>query len=306
MTLEHNIRYDQRYDTLTVVYKLGSFTAAGAELALTPSAVAQQIHSIEQELDAVLFNKNGNRLIPTRECELIAGYVSQIHMICHRMDDDLSANGKKPHRLVIGATPSVEGSALSRVISGYEGDANALQITVKSACAAELHSMLASGAIDLAVVEGDFPTNDFNFILLDTDYLVVAVPKGGKYADAREITLKELEGERLILRPRNSGTRSLFEAHIGKLGLSLSNFHVMMEIESVETIKKLVSENYGVSILSNKACTQDVAQGRFKTLSIEGVSMVRNIRIFYRRDFKYDDILLKIQDLYSGIMREDS
>ena len=44
------IHYDQRYVSLLEVYRSGSYTAAGSALALTPSAVAQQIRSVEREL----------------------------------------------------------------------------------------------------------------------------------------------------------------------------------------------------------------------------------------------------------------
>ena len=51
-----NIRYDQRYASLLAVYRCRSYTLAAEKLSLTPSAVSQQIHSVERELGIRLFN----------------------------------------------------------------------------------------------------------------------------------------------------------------------------------------------------------------------------------------------------------
>ena len=50
------------YETLAAVRQYSSYTMAGEVLALTPSAVSQQIHSIENELNLKLFVKNGSRI----------------------------------------------------------------------------------------------------------------------------------------------------------------------------------------------------------------------------------------------------
>ncbi|MCQ2353992.1 MAG: LysR family transcriptional regulator [Clostridia bacterium] len=303
--MEHNIRYDQRYDTLAVVRRLESYTAAGEALSLTHSAVAQQIHSIEQELGVKLFNRIGKKLVPTRECDLVSEYVSQIHMLCRRMDDDLSANRLCPKHLVVGATPSVEGSVLSRVLSCYQAETGDVQITVLSESASQLYKMLRGHAVDLAVVEGEFPSDEFNSILLDTDHLVVAVASDSKYAQDGIITLEQLKREKLILRPHNSGTRCLFEANVSKMGISVDSFQIMMEIESVAAIKKLVAGGYGVSVLSNKACEKDVERGKFVTVPLRDVNMVRNIQLFYRKDFKDETLLRELRRLYESTAADE-
>lgn len=55
--------------------------------------------------------------------------------------------------------------------------------------------------LDLAIVDSPFPGNEFNSLLLDTDYLTAAVPNGSPLADAGHISLAQLKKEKLILRP---------------------------------------------------------------------------------------------------------
>lgn len=296
------IRYDQRYATLLEVYRLGGFSCAGNQLGLTPSAVAQQIHSIEKELDVTLFTRNGNKLLPTRDCETVVKYANKIQSLCRRMERELTS--KKLHHLTVGVTPSAENFALSRVLTQYAEHNPSMQITVNTGSAEELCAMLKNYAIDLAVVEGDCPENGFRYIILDTDFLVVAVPADSQYAKEGVITLKELEREPLILKPKSSGTRCLFEAKLESMGLSPDHFRVRMEADSIATIKKLVANHYGLSVLSSKACMKDVAAGRICTVPLYGMNMIRNIQLIYRTDFDHDELLKGIQNCYTEVMRE--
>lgn len=302
--MSRSIKYDQRYDTLAVVRSSASYTGAGAILALTPSAVAHQVHSIEAELGTTLFHKKGRTLVPTHECELVAKYVDNIHMLCERMSDELASAKSQPRHLVIGITPSVESSVLSQVLARYQAGADGLQITVLTKTAAVLREMLKSAVIDLAVADGDLTAEAFRSVLLDTDHLVVAVPNASPYAALGMITVQQLRKARLILRPYGSGTRSLFESNLKKAGMSLDAFNVMMEVESVDTIKNLVAEDYGVSVLSNNACAKDVARGTFRTVPLCDMNMIRDIQIFYRGDFRYDTLIREIQPLYAEALQE--
>lgn len=296
---QRRIRYDARYETLMAVRQMGSYSGASEVLNLTPSAVSQQIHSIESELGTRLFLRRANRLEPTKECDLIAESVAQVQVLFDRLSDRLAtANGVGEH-VSVGVTPSVGNAALTGVLT-QETEERA-QVTVEILPAEELCGRLRTGALDLIVLDGDFPRDEFNSILLDTDRLVVAVAPGSVYAARGYITLSELQKEKLILRPPDSNTRRLFEANLIKNGKNISDFSVMMEAENVDTIKKLVAAGYGVSVLSEMACEKDRDSGRIATVRLLGMEMSRSIHILYRRGCRCDGILKRIQSAYRQI-----
>ena len=303
--MEHGIQYDQRYDTLLVVRKAASYTEAGAILSLTPSAVAHQIHSMERELNVALFQKSGKKLLPTHACDLVAEYAERVRMLSDRFASELAALKSQLQHLVVGITPSVESSALSQVLARYQSSFKGLQITVLTKSAPVLYDMLKNSAIDFAVAEGDFPADELYSVLLDTDHLVVAVPNCSPYAAQGMITVDQLQRERLILRPKGSGTRILFEANLKKMGMSLDMFNVMMEVDSVDTIKELVASDYGVSVLSNNACAADVERGKFCTVPLCDMNMIRDVHIFYHRDFRCDELIGDIRRIYAEVLQEE-
>ncbi len=299
-----SIHYDQRYVSLLEVYQSGSFTAAGNVLSLTPSAVAQQVHSIEREINALLFIKSEHKLIPTKECEVVIKYINKIQSMCRRMSDDIELSKKNLEHLAIGITPSAVSIALSGVIEKLSQRTPPLQITVTTGNAAQLCEQLENYTIDLAVIEGSCSTDSFSEVMLDTDYLCVVVPMDSVYAKRGVITVNELQRETLIMKPLDSGTRKLFRASLDSVGISEEKFFVIMEVGSVDTIIRLVSGHYGLSVLAKKACMAAAEAGKIATVPLQGINMTRSIRIVYRKKRDYREILGEIQRSYDATMRE--
>lgn len=301
------IHYDQRYDSLLEVYRLGSFTAAGNKLGLTPSAIGQQVRSVEQELDTPLFERGERRLIPTRECRVIVKYIEKIHTMCRRMSDDVELSKHNIERLNVGITPSAVSGALSGVIEELSARVLPTRITVTTDSAARLCDMLESYAIDLAIIEGGSCQSDtLAEVMLDTDYLSVILPPDSEYAARGMITPGELQNEPLIMKPPDSGTRRLFNASLAGAGLSPEKFSVIMEVSSVDTIIRLVAGHYGLSVLSSKACAAAAENGRIAAVPLGGINMTRSIRLVYRKNRDCSELIGKIRSSYAAANCRDS
>lgn len=298
-----NLHFDFRYATLAEVLRHGGYSAAGKTLSLTASAVAHQIHSLEDELEVRLFVNRGGKLRPTPECEAVGRYLSRIDALCDRMTEELSAPGADRH-VTVGLTPSIESGALSRMLSENQTLIDGIRITVRTDTAGNLREMLRSDTVDFAVVDGSMEDPDFNSVILDTDYLGAVVPAGSKYARAGMISPEELLRECLILRPAGSGTRALFEANLKRSGFSGDRLRVMMEVSSVATVKKLVSEGFGVSFLSEKVCRKEILSGTLSLIPVSDWNLTRNIRLYYRKDSAQNDLLRFIRTVYATILTE--
>jgi DNA-binding transcriptional LysR family regulator len=77
-----------------------------------------------------------------------------------------------------------------------------------------------------------------------------------------------------ILRERGSGTREIIEEELLQAGVSLMH---TMELGSTEAIKKTVAANLGVSIVSSRAVTLEVAIGNLSAVRISDLNLRRMI-----------------------------
>ena len=73
---------------------------------------------------------------------------------------------------------------------------------------------------------------------------------------------------------------------------------MILEVDNIATIKDLIRRGLGVSILPRSACLDELQKGKIAALPIENLSMVRETRILYNRDFSHTDIVGEIVKLY--------
>ena len=159
--------------------------------------------------------------------------------------------------------------------------------------------MLKSYELDIAVIEGRIADPAIHHLLLDTDYLVLAVATDHPFAQKSMVTLEELKQERMILRLPDSGTRNLFQAHLESNNMSLDEFNVILEVDNMATIKDLIRRNLGVSVLARSVCLDELKKGKIAVLPVENLSMTREINVAYNNDFTQFEMLHDIVRFYN-------
>ena len=72
-------------------------------------------------------------------------------------------------------------------------------------------------------------------------------------------------------------------------------------MDNVNTIKELVEQDFGISIMANSACREELSSGRLVMVPVQNFSVVRQINLVCREDFDHPEILNEIQQLYLDI-----
>ena len=106
----------------------------------------------------------------------------------------------------------------------------------------------------------------------------------------------------MILRLPNSGTRNLFVAHLESNNMNINDFNLILEVDNVATIKDLVRQNFGVSVLAQSVCLDEIKKGKIVALPVENLSMIRDMNIAYPSDFTKFDLLQEIVNSYHETM----
>ena len=83
--------------------------------------------------------------------------------------------------------------------------------------------------------------------------------------------------------------------------MSVGDFNIMLEVDNIATIKDLIRKNLGVSILPGSACMDEIKKGKITALPIENLSMVRETKIIYNKDFANTDLLSDIIKTYRSL-----
>ncbi|MCI2058002.1 MAG: LysR family transcriptional regulator [Oscillibacter sp.] len=289
--------------TLLAVAEQQNFTKAAEAMSLTQPAVSHQIRQLEEELGAPLIIRGRGSLRLTPEGEIAVKYSRRMMALYTNLQSELRDSEKNLTRLRVGVTHTSESNLTAEALAKCSEQNYKLSITIITDTIKNLYDMLENYELDLAIVEG-MPSNPaFRSLMLDTDYLVCVLSVNNPMAKHAMVTLEALKAERMILRLPTSATRMLFESTLRSMNDSIDNFNVTLEVDNIATIKDLIRKDMGVSILPRSACMDELRKGKIVALPIENLSMARETRVVYNRDFSHPDILQEITKTYQDAAR---
>lgn len=281
----------------------GSVSVAAKKLNLTQPAVSQQIRSLEQEFGTKLYVRSEKGIILTATGEIAFKYANRIANLYNSMQEEIKTAKSQSRKLVIGVTQTIEFSIVSEILAEFCTRNKGTHIKIISDTINNLYTKLKLYEVDLIIVNGNASLdNSYNRILLSTDYLVYVVGKNDPLANKSMISMSKLREQSLILRTKGSSTRELFEACLESLNDNILNYNVIMEVDNIATIKSLVANGFGSSVLSHSVCTQEIKKGKLVVVPIENLSIVREINIVYHKDFEYTDQIDEIRSIYTARM----
>ena len=289
---------DPKLETFITVAELKNFTKAAQALNLTQPAVSNHINQLEKEYNTKLFMRKKKDFTLTNEGKIALTYARRLKALHDKMIQKIADEQTSSSHIKIGITHTSENNNITEVLAQYANQMHNITITIITDSINNLYDMLENYQLDIAIVDGKKQSGKLNYLMLDTDYLVCVLSSQHPLAKNSSISLNQLKKENMILRLPSSSTRSLFEATLISINESIDNFNVLLEVDNVSTIKQLVMNNFGVSILPQSVCIKDVKKGKIKTLPIENLSMTRQMNIAYNKDFANIDVLNDIVTLY--------
>jgi DNA-binding transcriptional LysR family regulator len=223
------------YRTFVTVCRLGSLSAAAAELGYTQSAVSRQIAGLERVVGAPLVERHARGIRPTAAGEAFRRHAQAAVNEAERgIRAAMEARDGSPARpLAVGATPSLAAGVVPAAMRRLIDAAGPLPWNLVPGLTGELHARMASGELDIAIVTdappglpGD-PRLAHHF--LGTDEMVVVLPAGHRLAGTGPAKIAALAGETWA--EDNEGSAALLRQHaaragvVARIGLNAADLH---------------------------------------------------------------------------------
>ncbi len=274
---------DFRVQTFLTVCHYMNFTKAAAELCITQPAVSQHIKYLENEYQTKFFNYEGKKLSLTSHGKLFYETLATIQQDERFLKQKMSQQTTQQPHLKFGATLTIGEFILPAKLARLLQRQPATQITMIVENTADLLQKLTRGEIDFAFLEGHFPKKDYDFVPYAREkYLCVA---GRDYPLQKPVRLLEdLIAETIIVREKGSGTRDIFEKNLANQDLLLTDCQQLIEIGNINTIKKLVQANLGITAIYEIAVTEELQQESLQVLPIEDLQKFHDLYIVWRKN----------------------
>lgn len=227
--------------TLITIANNRTFAQAADIVGLTPSAVSQQIQSLEQELDTILFDRNSRPPKMTSSGLQVLELANEIL----KLEGETKANLRGKHvsgTLILGAVRSSALNLLPKAIVQMRTRYPALKISLRISHSSLLIADVASGRLDAAVVAEHIsipPALRWSPFLKEP--LWVIAPEGEEETDP----IKLLNTKPYIRFRTDVPLANLIDTEISRLGVITQD---VAEIDTIDSIVTCVRQGLGISV----------------------------------------------------------
>jgi len=256
-----------------------SYTKAADDLHLTQPAVSMQIKQLERAIELPLFEVLGKKVYLTQAGETFHKHAQQIlgqlKQAAEEMDA-LKGIDKGRVRVVIASTVNYFAARLiARFCQLHENVTINLEVTNRET----LLQRLEANEPDMVLMGQPPDDMELEATPFMSNPLVAIAAPDHALLEARRVTLRDLAGQRLIMREPGSGTRNAIERVFRDEGIEPAS---RTEMTSNEAIKQVVEAGLGIAIVSLHTVELELSVGRLVQLPVETFPVMRKWYIAQR------------------------
>ncbi|MCB0978013.1 MAG: LysR family transcriptional regulator [Acidimicrobiales bacterium] len=252
---------------LTAVADHRSFSGAARALHTVQSNVSTHIARLERELGASLVDRTSGGL--TEAGSIV---VDRARRVLHELDaltaDVASSLGEVSGDVRLGVIGTTGRWLLPLVLDEVAATHPKVRVVTIDATTTSLVPQLASGSIDLAVVNLPVEDPDVDTEPLFVEEHVVVAPGSHKLARHEHLHLTDLADIPLLLEPVGTAFRDHLEIDADRAGVTLV---AHAEVDGMRLLASLAHEGFGAAILPASA-TIEGTDGTTRSIPLDGTS----------------------------------
>ena len=235
-----------------------SFTKAAQINDVTQSAVSQQISSLERQFKSLLIERSKKKFRLTREGQVLYDYSKQIiqtydalHSKLQEIKDIISGT------IRVATIYSIGLHDLPPYIKRFLKDYPTVHVHVEYRRANQVYEDVLSNVVDLGLVA--YPAKDakLEIVALRKDPLVLICHPQHPLAKQKAIKLKAIAGQKFIGFEPDIPTRKALDKVLKDHAVEVKT---VMEFDNIETVKRAVEIDAGISIVPLGTIGQEIAK----------------------------------------------
>ena len=272
--------------TYLEVIKLGSFSEVAKKLSISQPAVSFQIQKLERDLGVRLIDRSQKVITMTEAGKRLIRFAESVEEERDSLQHDLDQLREEVTGDLVIAASTIPGEFLLPAILGeFKGLHPTIRAQVVVSDSLTVISKVRDGAYEVGFC-GITPEGQEleSFKIADDEIILIVFPEH-PFADRREVSLAELEGEPLIFREETSGTQQSLQTLLSQAGLGgLKRWVPNLVLGTTQAVVSAVEVRAGIAFVSNLAIKKSLALGLVKQVTVGGLRLSRDFYCIYRRE----------------------
>ncbi|HZL13295.1 MAG TPA: LysR family transcriptional regulator [Verrucomicrobiae bacterium] len=259
-----------------------SFTKAAQINQITQSAVSQQIGALERAFKSQLIERGKKQFRLSREGDVLYEYSKQIiqayeslHSKLQELKDIISGT------IRVATIYSVGLHDLPPYVKKFMKSYPTVNIHVEYRRANQVYDDVLTNVVDVGLVA--YPDMDprLEVIPLRKEQLVLICHPQHAFAKQKAVKLKALASQKIIGFEPDIPTRKALDKILKEYGVEIKH---VMEFDNVETVKRAVEIDAGISIVPRGTVLQEISKQTLVALPIEDGDFYRPLAAIYKKN----------------------
>jgi DNA-binding transcriptional LysR family regulator len=260
---------------------LRSFSKTAEKHLLSQSAVSQQLAQLEVLHKCQLINRKKRPIELTKAGQLLYQASKDMLDRYEQLKSELNTlKSSDTERINIAAIFSIGMHTLPDYVKKFMIRYPNVNVHIEYFSADRIYELILSGDIDVGLVA--VPKKDKRIEVYDfeNEPLVFVCNPKHKLSHESQIEIHKLQFERFIGFEKGVPTRNWIDSILERYNIII---RPAMEFDNIETIKRAIEINSGVSILPKTALLQELSNGTLKAISFTNEQFFRPTGIIIRK-----------------------
>lgn len=261
------------------VHKFRNFTRAAEYCNVAQPSLSQQIQTLETELGCPLFHRQGRKIILTESGEALLPRAEKILDEHKNAKDAVSDINRKGGRVNMGAILSIAPYLIPYLITNSSFWSR--DFVVEENFTENLILKIKEGTLDFALMSSPIQESSLMVKTIALEPFVAVMPKNHKLRKKKKLTLNDILKEP-FLELSNIHCAGKQQSEI--CSLTQSGLKTSIHSSQIETIKQLIIQGQGISILPRMSVDNSMDKEIFYFRELDEVDMKREITLVYHPD----------------------
>lgn len=259
------------------VAELRNFTRAAERCHVAQPSLSQQIKKLESELGGPLFHRQGRRIILTEQGELLESKAKQIMMAHENAIQEVSDSFAYGGHVSFGAIMTIAPYLIPSLLQTIPAEQHAT-LRIEENFTEALIEKVRRGRLDFAIMSSPINEPDLMVQVLGRERFVAVMPTDHRFMQQDAVTLNELITEPFLeLSNIHCAGKQIHQI----CQLSSSQRNTVFLSSQIETIRRLVRQQQGVTIMPQMALNDETELG---VRPIADITLEREITLVQHPD----------------------
>jgi LysR family transcriptional regulator, transcriptional activator of the cysJI operon len=261
--------------------ELKNFSRTGQLHGVSQSAVSQQVAQMEIEHKIQLFDRKKRPIELTGPGEVFYRASKDILDRYDLLQSELAMMSKSICRVSLASIFSIGMHTLQPYIKKFMKIFPDVNLAIEYLDAKDIYERLLRGSIDIGVVAIPKRNRNLQVYPFEDEPLVLVCSPEHPFGGMTEMDVHMLQGEKFIGFARDIPSRLHLDSLLKEHGVSV---RTTMEFDNIETIKRAIEINAGLSILPLPSVHAETAAGTLKAIPFAHEHFYRPTGIIVRKD----------------------